>query len=108
MKKLLGIVFLGLLFSGNVYAERYLKVCSHQTKGYNYPLLIDFDLMVLKLGPFSEVKINNIEDTHIFADTKTSSSNIHFAYHRYNNELVHSILTKDNKEIIQTDYFNCE
>jgi|TARA_B110000503_G_C7012906_1_gene356454 hypothetical protein len=108
MKKFLYLIFVSFLFSGNVYAERVLKVCTHQNHGYNYPLLIDFDLMTLTLGPFSEININNIEDTHIFAGAKTSTSNIYFAYHRYNNELVHSILTKDNKDIIQTDSFNCE
>ena len=108
MKKLLGIIVLGLLLSGNAYADKVLKVCTHQTNGYNYPLLMDFDSMILTLGPFSEVNINNIEDTHIFAGAKTSTSNIYFAYHRYNNELTHSILTKDNKDIIKTDTFNCE
>ena len=108
MKKLLAIIVLGLLLSGNAYADKVLKVCTHQTNGYNYPLLMDFGSMILTLGPFSEVNINNIEDTHIFAGAKTSTSNIYFAYHRYNNELTHSILTKDNKDIIKTDTFNCE
>ena len=64
--------------------------------------------MTLTLGPYSNFKINGIEDTHFFAGAKTSSSNIYFSYHRYSNELVHSILTKDNKDIIRTDTFYCE
>lgn len=109
MKKIfIRVLFLILFFNSNTFAEKILMVCTHQKNDYNYPLLIDYDSMILKLGPFSEVKINNIEDSHIFAGAVTSSSNIYFAYHRYENELTHSILTKDNKNIIQTDTFNCE
>ena len=66
INKLLGTLVLSLLLSGNAYAKKFLKVCTYQANVYNYPLLIDLDLITLILGPFSEVNINNIEDNHIF------------------------------------------
>jgi hypothetical protein len=108
MKKILSIILLSLSIVSVAYAEKFLKVCTHQIHEYNYPLLIDFNSMTLTLGPYSNFKINGVEDIYIFAGEKTSSSNIYFSYHRYNNELTHSILTKDNKDIIRTDAFNCE
>jgi len=108
MNKLFSLILvLGLLLGGVASAEKILMVCTHQVKKYNYSLMIDIGSKKLKLGPFNEVNINNIDSTHIFARAHTTESNIYFSYHKQSKELLHAIYSIDNKKILYNDYYDC-
>ena len=72
MKPLLTILTVFLMLCGVASAEKILMVCTHQVNKYNYSLMIDINSKKLKLGPFNEVNINNIDSTHIFARAHTT------------------------------------
>ena len=107
MKPLLTILTVFLMLCGVASAEKILMVCTHQVNKYNYSLMIDINSKKLKLGPFNEVNINNIDSIHIFASAKTMESNIYFSYHKQSKELVHAIYSIDNKKILYNDYYDC-
>jgi hypothetical protein len=107
VKPLLTFLTPFLMLCGVASAEKILMVCTHQVNNYNYSLMIDINLKKLKLGPFNEVNINNIDSTNIFAQARTPDSNIYFSYHKQSKELIHAIYSTDNKKILYNNYYNC-
>ena len=73
MKKLLGIVVLGLLCSSISFAgERAVLNCKNLKYDSTWQLIVDLDKKFIKLHEFKRWKIKHIEEFQIFAQTTSA------------------------------------
>jgi len=75
MKKLLSILVLGLLLSGNAYADKILLVC--QTEGRSekpYYVSLDLSNKILNTAKGGLFKITSISNTNVIAERKQKIS----------------------------------
>ena len=76
MKKLLGIIVLGLLFSSNAYAKEITLSCSVADTGYKYSIILDtwkksiiMDRKLAKVQKWGKYEIlASIDDSHYILD----------------------------------------
>ena len=76
MKKLLGIIVLGLLLNGNAYAKTITLSCSVADTGYKYSIILDtwkksiiMDRKLAKVQKWGKYEIlASIEDSHYILD----------------------------------------
>ena len=89
MKKLLGIVVLGLFLSGNVYAEPVHFLCKKNKKLFSdgeYPLMVDIDKKkMMRVSTDYEMQVSEGYLTGI--NNISKSSRIIIVLNRYNLEL---------------------
>ena len=89
MKKLLGIVVLGLLLSGNVYADQIGFLCKSNIDSGKYPLVIDIDKKkMFRIG--TEYEIVHINEGYITGRVilnESTGRNISIVLNRYSGEL---------------------
>lgn len=105
MKKLLGIVFLGLILNGNAYAEPVHFLCEKNKKLFSegeYPLMVDIDKKKMIRGYTDyEMKVNEGYLTGIYEVSKTNR--IIISLNRYNLELDVNVY-KNNSLILDHSY----
>ena len=89
MKKLCLFIFLGLLLSGNVYADQIGFICKSNIDSGKYPLVIDIDKKkMFRIG--TEYEIVHINEGYITGRVilnESTGRNISIVLNRYSGEL---------------------
>ena len=112
MKKLLGIVVLGLLLSGNAYAkENYFKCINIDGKERSYILTIDLHKKIMNRASI-EYKIIRVDDTEIYGRIENPNRTLLIVFDRFSADLTFMALAKKQKgestEILDKAKYNCE
>ena len=112
MKKLLGIVVLGLLLSGCSKKEVANLKCINKNGGEGpFILTIDLNKKIMNAGG-TEYKIKKVDETEIYGVVKNRNENFNIWFNRFSAEITFIKTARkqkgENTKILNTSNYKCE
>ena len=111
MKKFFFIIILNFVLISNLYSHENPKfasfICKHIDHGYDYQFFIDLENSFMKLGPFSPIPIDEINDSKIYSSLKYKNQINYLVFERYSGSLLNTVTNLTNTEIIRTNSYKC-
>ena len=111
MKKLLGIVVLGLFLITPVTSHETNKkasfICTHNEHNYDYQFFIDLENSKMELGPYI-FHITEITDKSIFSEFLSDNQKNFLVFERYSGGLLNTVTNLSKTEIIRSDSYRCK